>query len=345
MRLIYCFLLLATSVLGQDRTSSVPTTLYVENSYTLQPEEGVELRFELRQPNGRYYRVATRYTNADGMVSVSLQPNLSYSITSKKSDYYTQLTLLETNDLARLSKNRFNISLRPKSCYRLQGQVERKQMNWTAAYFTMTNLATQKSQQVNIDQQGNYYTCGKCGETYVIAPFIDDQAQQLDTLYLSPSNCQERRNPLLRFNLELQEQPAPAPIIPEQEVWLETGDSLVVKNLSFEGKTKKLGAEAQKALEELVELLKKESDSMIELLVHTDARKSERYNWLLAQKRGLLLEKYMKEQGIASERYTIIPVGEAQILNECTNNKRCSAAQHAVNNRIEIVRHPVNKEF
>ncbi|MGH1335810.1 MAG: OmpA family protein [Aureispira sp.] len=343
MRFICCFLLLTTSLFGQNQKSSVPTTIYVENAYTQQAEEGVELRFELRQPNGQYFRVATYSTNAEGMVSLSLQPNLSYSITSKKLDYYTQLTLLETKDLARLSKNRFNVSLRPKSCYRLQGQVEQVQNNWKDAYFTMTNLATQERQRVEINKQGEYYTCGKCGETYSIAPFIEGQAQKIDTLYLSPTNCQRNQNALLRFNLRLEPQPMVEE--PPTDPALVVEDSLVIKDLSFEGKTKKLGTKGQKALEELVAALKTEPNLFVELLVHTDARKSERYNWLLAQKRGVLLKQYMEEQGIAPERYIIIPVGEAQILNQCTNNKRCTAAQHAVNNRVEMVRHPARKEF
>lgn len=348
MKLICCFLLLTISLLAQDKNSSVPTTLYVQNAYTLQAEEGVEVQFELRQPNGQYFRTATHYTNAQGMVSLSLQPNLSYSITSKKKKYYTQLTLLETKDLARTSKNRFNISLRPKSCYRLQGQVETTTIG-EEAYFEMTNLTTQESQTVAIDEQGHFYTCGECGATYAIAPFIGGQAQELDTLYLSPSQCQGGRNPLLKFNLSLKPQPIPEEVqpdpAPEGIAALAIGDSLIVQDLSFEGKTKKLGAQGQKALEELVEALKVEPDLFVELLVHTDSRKSERYNWLLAQKRGKLLEKYMEEQGIAPERYTIIPVGEARILNQCTNNKSCTAAQHAVNNRVEMVRHPAGKKF
>lgn len=339
-------MLLTIPILAQDRATSVPTTLYVQNAYTLQAEEGVELKFELRQPNGQYFRTATHYTNADGMVSLSLQPNLSYSITSKKDQYYTQLTLLETKDLARTSKNRFNISLRPKSCYRLQGQVQGDTPVGEGAYFEMTNLASLESQTVAIDKQGYFFTCGSCGATYAIAPYIGGQAQELDTLYLSPSQCKGGRNPLLNFNLSLKPQPViEEPTPPEGIAALAVGDSLVVKDLSFEGKTKKLGGQAQKALEELVATLQAEPNLFVELLVHTDSRKSERYNWLLAQKRGKLLEEYMQEQGIAPERYVIVPVGEARILNQCTNGKNCTAAEHALNNRVEMVRHPAGKKF
>lgn len=337
MRFIFPLLLLATGLLGQTNTFSVPTTLYVENAYTLQAEAGVELSIELRQPNGQYFQVSTHSTNEMGKVSLSLQPDLSYSITSKKKDYYTQLTLLETKELARTNKNRFNISLRPKFCYRLQGQISGAKNIGNDTYFDMTNLATQESQRVPINAQGEYYTCGKCGETYVIAPVVEGEAQELDTLYLSPTACEGGRNPLLHFNFKLKPQPVVAIISEAEPVELE--DSLVVKDLSFEGKTKKLGAQGQKALEGLVAELKASPDLFVELLVHTDSRKSERYNWLLAQKRGVLLSAYMEEQGIPAERYVIVPVGEARIINQCTNNKRCTAAEHAANNRVEMVRH------
>ncbi len=346
MLLIGLLLLWAMRLLGQGEINTVPTTIYVENAYTLQAEQGVAVHFELRQPNGQYFRTDTRYTDEQGLINISLQPDLRYSLTSRKADYFTQLTLLETTKLSRTSRNRFNISLRPKACYRLQGQVKGERSQWKDAYFEMTNLATQVSQRIEIDEQGRYFACGKCGETYAIAPMVEGQAQELDTLYLSPTACQSRQNPLLNFNLRLKPQPIVDPL-PDSAVTpvVVQEDSFVVKDLSFEGKTKKLGVQGQKALEELVVALKAEPDLFVELLVHTDSRKSERYNWLLAQKRGELLKVYMEEQGIAPDRYVIVPVGEARIINECTNNTRCTAAQHAVNNRVEMVRHPEGKPF
>jgi outer membrane protein OmpA-like peptidoglycan-associated protein len=336
--------MLASSLRGQENSVSVPATIYIQNTYTLQAEKGVEVRFELRQPNGQFFRADTRYTNEQGMVNISLEPNLTYALTSRKAEYFTQVTLLETKELSRTDRNRFNISLRPKACYRLQGQVQGTRNQWQGAYFTLTNLATQERQRVDIDEQGRYYACGKCGETYQIAPIVQGQPQVLDTLYLSPAACERRQNPLLKFNLRLKPQPLVVKRIPEEAPLPRTQeDSLVVENLSFEGKTKKLGAQGQQALEELATALQAEPNLFVELLVHTDSRKSERYNWLLAQKRGALLEKYLQEQGIDPERYVIVPVGEARILNQCTNNKRCSAAEHAVNNRVEMVRHPEGK--
>lgn len=346
MVLITCFLLLTTGLMAQNFSSAVPTVIYVENTYTAQAEEGVELQVAIKQPNGQQYKLSTHRTNANGMVNLSLQPDISYSITSKKADYYTQLTLLNTKDLARTSKNRFNISLRPKSCYRLKGQIRGEQIVWKDAYFIMTNIATQEQQQVVLSEQGAYHTCGKCGETYIIAPFVDGQAQALDTLYLAPAQCQKGRNPLLQFDFEI----IPQPILVEKAIPIEeevsvieqlvVGDSLIVEELRFEGKTQKLDSKGKEALEDLVSALEANPQLFIELIVHTDARKSERYNWLVAQKRGAWLAEYFTDKGIAQERILITPVGEARILNHCTNNKPCTAAEHAINDRVEMVRHP-----
>lgn len=353
MLLITCFLLLTTALMAQNTNSAVPAVIYVQNAYTSQAEEGVELQVAIKQPNGQQYRLSTHHTNAQGMINLSLQPVVSYSITSKKANYYTQLTLLNTKDLARTNKNRFNISLRPKFCYRLKGQIRGEQLVWKEAYFTMTNITTQEIQRVELSARGAYHTCGKCGETYVIAPFVNGQAQVLDTLYLSPSQCQDGRNPLLQFDFQLKPQP---PSIEEslpnegQEATksktikaieqLAIGDSLIIDELRFEGKTKKLNTKGNKALEDLVNALQANPQLFIELIVHTDARKSNRYNWLVAQKRGTWLTEYFTNKGISTERIVITPVGEARILNHCTNNKRCTVAQHAVNDRVEMVRHP-----
>lgn len=338
---LYC--VVGTIAQGEEQVFSVPVAIYIENAYTFAPQNGVTVTIQVRQPNGRPYRFGVYKTDAQGVILLSLLPSTVYQITSQKDGYFSQLTLLETKNLSRTGKNRFNISLRPKECFRLQGQLQRT--IGEESYFTLTNLATKATQKVRILSDGRYYACGACGETYRLEATIGGQVQQPDTIYLDPRSCMEERSPIMRLSVQ------PIPILEVEPIKEEPeeitssllpsiGDSLIVENLVFEGKTKRLGEAGRAILEELITILAEDSNLVVKLLIHTDARKSERYNWLLAERRGELLRRSMEARGIDPRRYCILPIGEKDILNHCTNNKSCTAKEHRINNRVELIRYP-----
>lgn len=338
---------------AQDNTAmSIPAAIYIEDSYTFEPQAGVKVQLHIKKPDGTSYRYGEYTSNAEGMIPLSLLPQTVYQISSRKAKYYSQLTLLETQELSRTGKNRFNISLRPKSCYRLQGQIH--QEVGEKSFFELTDASTGVAQRVRIFPDGRYYACGECGTTYYLTAQINGEIQQPDTIYLDPIACTIQRRPIM--NLDFQPRP-PLPSvkeIPQPEKPVERGaetyipavnDSLIVENLVFEGKTKRLDAAGEAVLLELMDALVADEDLVVELLVHTDARKSERYNWLLAERRAALIEQYLEDKNIDSRRYRILPIGEQKILNHCTNGKRCSITEHRVNNRVELIRHPNGELF
>lgn len=345
--LFFCWL--GNAVLwAQDNTAmSIPAAIYIENAYTFEPQAGVKIQLNAKQPNGTIYRYGEYTSNAEGMVLLSLLPQTVYQISSRKEQYYSQLTLLETQELSRTGKNRFNISLRPKACYRLQGQI--RQEVGQESYFDLTDASTGVVQQVHILPDGRYYACGQCGRTYYLTAQLNGEAQQPDTVYLDPIACSGQRSPIMNLTFQ------PRSVLPSiEENSVESvvdasipaiDDSLIVENLIFEGKTKNLDAAGEAILLELIDALAVDKDLVVELLVHTDARKSERYNWLLAERRAALLKQYLDDKGIDPQRYRILPVGEQKILNHCTNGKRCSTAEHRINNRVELIRHPNGKLF
>lgn len=337
-----------------DQAMTIPAAIYIENAYTFEPQQGVDIQLNIKQPNGTVYSAGTYLSDAEGMVPLSLLPNTVYQISSRKATYYSQLTLLETKELSRTGNNRFNISLRPKACYRLQGQVA--QAVGEGSYFDLREANTGATQRVRIRPDGRYFACGECGSTYYLTAQLDGEAQLPDTVYLDPLACTTARNPIMNLTF----QPRPAPVVVKaveaiaadkdpnaalSEYIPAVDDSLIVENLVFEGKTKKLGSASEAVLLELIDALAADEDLVVELLVHTDSRKSERYNWLLAERRGALLKEYLDNKGIDPQRYRILPIGEQKILNHCTNGKRCSTADHRINNRVELIRHPNGKVF
>lgn len=332
-----------------DRVMTIPAAIYIENAYTFEPQEGVEIQLNVKQPNGTVYWAGTYRSNVEGMIPLSLLPNTVYQISSRKATYYSQLTLLETRELSRTGNNRFNISLRPKSCYRLQGQLA--QTVGEGSYFELTEANTGSTQRVRIRPDGRYYACGQCGDTYYLTAQLNGEAQMPDTVYLNPSACASQRSPIMNLSFEPRPAPVEEIVVQEDTTIAESAyipvvdDSLIIENLVFEGKTNRLGTASEAVLLELIDALAADDDLVVELLIHTDARKSERYNWLLAERRGILLKEYLDKKGIDPQRYRILPVGEQKIFNHCTNGKRCSVADHRINNRVELIRHPDGKVF
>ena len=66
---------------------------------------------------------------------------------------------------------------------------------------------------------------------------------------------------------------------------------------------------------------------------HTDAKGSESYNKALSQRRADAVQKYLTEQGIASERMTARGLGYSQLLYP-------DQPQAAENRRVRIVALP-----
>lgn len=317
---------------------TIPTALQVENTYNLKPVVGAQVLVQQKESDGRYYNYGTYYTDSLGTLSLSLNEGKTYTITTKKENYYTQIAVLSTDDISRIGKNKFGLSMRPKDCYRLRGKIKNQSPLVGENYLILQNMQSKESEKVVINQEGYYFACGTCGQNYLVIPYLDGKQQKIDTIELHEETCQGKKSPLLELNINPQEAPtAPNEAIAEvPKGKYAKGDSLVLENLVFEGKTKQLNDVGGQALDLLYKNLLENPKLIVELRVHTDARKSERYNWLLAKKRGTFIEQFLLEKGIEPTRFTLIPVGEAEIMNRCTNGKSCSKAEHAVNNRVEM---------
>lgn len=324
---------------------TVPTAIYVENTYTLKPLVKAEVTLKQKETDGKYYTYGIYETDSLGTASISLNNNKTYTVTTKKSNYYTQITVLSTNDISRTGKNKFGLSMRPKDCYRIKGQVETNLELTGNNYFFLRDLGSGTVETVSINKEGKYFACGKCGKNYSITPFLNDEQQKVDTIDLLMEYCQNKRNPMLKFNIKAEKAIEEAPIVEKEKGKYAKGDSIVLENLVFEGKTRQLNDLGNQALELLYQNLQENPKLIVELRVHTDARKSERYNWLLARKRGKFIDEFLIEKGVSPERYSVISIGETEIMNHCKNGKSCSKAEHAVNNRVEMKVIQGDKDF
>lgn len=113
-------------------------------------------------------------------------------------------------------------------------------------------------------------------------------------------------------------------------------DVFVVNRVYFDLNSANLNAESKAQLDQLVDLLKLNSDLKITLRGYTDSRGSTIHNQALSEKRAKSVEFYLEKNGIHSNRIAIEPHGEEDILNGCVDDVQCEEGQHAINRRAEI---------
>ena len=111
------------------------------------------------------------------------------------------------------------------------------------------------------------------------------------------------------------------------------GQMLNLENLHFDSQKAVLSAPANNALDKVVKVLNDHPEMKIEVKTYTDARGSESSNLALSKKRAETICKYMRSQVSNPDRILGNGYGEANLLNDCRENKDCTEDEHNVNNR------------
>ncbi|MBP9601321.1 MAG: OmpA family protein, partial [Lutibacter sp.] len=75
----------------------------------------------------------------------------------------------------------------------------------------------------------------------------------------------------------------------------------------------------------------------IELGSHTDSRAPDAYNWALSNRRAKSSLEWIVGKGIDASRITGKGYGETELVNKCSNNAKCTEAEHELNRRTEFV--------
>jgi outer membrane protein OmpA-like peptidoglycan-associated protein/tetratricopeptide (TPR) repeat protein len=94
--------------------------------------------------------------------------------------------------------------------------------------------------------------------------------------------------------------------------------------------------DAEPELEKLYTLLSENTQYIVEIGSHTDARGSNQYNRRLSQRRAEAVVRWLTDRGIDRQRLVARGYGEAKNVNDCTNNVPCSERKHQMNRRTEF---------
>jgi len=90
-------------------------------------------------------------------------------------------------------------------------------------------------------------------------------------------------------------------------------------------------------LNSLADLLKAESEIKIKLIGHTGSIGSDEKNQRLSVARAAAAVDYLIQKGIDPNRLSFDGKGETEIINDCHDGVLCGRAQHAENERIELI--------
>ncbi len=89
-------------------------------------------------------------------------------------------------------------------------------------------------------------------------------------------------------------------------------------------------------LTKLHKLLEENTQYIIEIGSHTDARGSNHYNQRLSQRRAESVVRWLSDKGISRSRLVARGYGETVNVNDCVNNVPCSEREHQMNRRTEF---------
>lgn len=123
----------------------------------------------------------------------------------------------------------------------------------------------------------------------------------------------------------------------EKIVELEGKTQIKINPIYFNFNKWNVRESAKIELNNIVKLMKKYPNMIIEIGAHTDCRGSDTYNLFLSHKRAKSVKEYIIEQGVQTNNIKSIGYGEIQPLNNCFNETVCKEKEYAINRRCEFI--------
>lgn len=117
---------------------------------------------------------------------------------------------------------------------------------------------------------------------------------------------------------------------------LDAGAVFVLKNIHYDFDKSYIRPDAERILDNLLNVMSQNPTLRIELSSHTDSRGKDAYNMRLSQQRAEAAVNYLVSKGADRSRMVAKGYGETRLLNRCGNGVECSDEEHQANRRTEI---------
>ena len=168
----------------------------------------------------------------------------------------------------------------------------------------------------------------------------------MDTYFARNLTIETPTDPLVRdMSIEIALVPTSTLRDDEYASSIREGDRFELPEIRWDYDSYRLRREAKPALALVAEFLQNRPGIEVELRSHCDSRGRDAYNQKLSENRAGSAAQYLLDLGVPPDQLHPVGVGEAELLNECSNGVPCSEAKHQENRRTEflIVRTPETK--
>jgi outer membrane protein OmpA-like peptidoglycan-associated protein/tetratricopeptide (TPR) repeat protein len=115
------------------------------------------------------------------------------------------------------------------------------------------------------------------------------------------------------------------------------GKCFGIKMIYFDLDKSNIRTEAAIDLEKILDVLDSHPTMKLDIRSHTDSRQTYKYNEALSNRRAKSTIDWLIKNGIDPGRLTGKGFGETQLVNECSDNVKCTEEQHQANRRSEFI--------
>ena len=115
------------------------------------------------------------------------------------------------------------------------------------------------------------------------------------------------------------------------------GKCFGIKMIYFDLDKSNIRTEAAIDLEKILDVLDSHPTMKLDIRSHTDSRQTHKYNEALSNRRAKSTIDWLIKNGIDPGRLTGKGFGETQLVNECSDNVKCTEEQHQANRRSEFI--------
>ncbi|WKL49844.1 OmpA family protein [Flavobacterium pectinovorum] len=115
------------------------------------------------------------------------------------------------------------------------------------------------------------------------------------------------------------------------------GKCFGIKMIYFDLDKSNIRTEAAIDLEKILDVLDSHPTMKLDIRSHTDSRQTHKYNEALSNRRAKSTIDWLIKNGINPNRLIGKGFGETQLVNECSDNVKCTEEQHQANRRSEFI--------
>jgi outer membrane protein OmpA-like peptidoglycan-associated protein len=115
------------------------------------------------------------------------------------------------------------------------------------------------------------------------------------------------------------------------------GKCFGIKMIYFDLDKYNIRTEAALDLEKILDVLNQNPTMKLDIRSHTDSRASFEYNEVLSENRAKSTINWLMKNGVAPSRLSGKGYGETQLVNQCSDDVKCTEDQHQLNRRSEFI--------